>query len=232
MAKQKKDQKRRKERRSSQRISAEIMIEVETKGTRTYRRTANISLGGVGFHAPIPFRQGSQVNLTLRLAGVKRPVPVQGEVVGVDNAGYGNRVKFVDLPDPVKKALEKHLQLFQAPTLIGVPKAPRFSKKSGGNVREGIFIVDIPMSEEYRLRSSEKIIGRDAKHAQIVIPHQSISRRHAVVQLQDGQHVITDLGSTNGIHFKGKQIHSLVLKDGIEFRIGRVKVEYLITKRI
>ena len=44
------------ERRRDERVAAEVMVEVETSGRRTYRRTANISMGGVAFHQPIPFR--------------------------------------------------------------------------------------------------------------------------------------------------------------------------------
>ncbi|RME19840.1 MAG: hypothetical protein D6806_17565, partial [Deltaproteobacteria bacterium] len=41
------------DRRQQRRVPAEIMVEVATSGKRTYRRTANISAGGLAFHQPI-----------------------------------------------------------------------------------------------------------------------------------------------------------------------------------
>lgn len=211
------------------------MIEVETSGQRTYRRTANISLGGVGFHAPIPFRMGSQLAMTLRLAGRGGSVRVEGEVVGVDDSGRGNRVKFLHLPGHAQDMLDQHLALFNAPTVVGTspfhrPEAPPQPREQ---VREGILILQGgETGQEFRLRSADKVVGRDAGSADIVIDHPTVSRRHAHVYLQNGRHVITDLSSTNGIQFRGKPIRSLVLKDGMQFRIGKVQVQYLVTRAV
>ena len=222
------------ERRKDQRVTAEIMVEVETSGRRTYRRTANISMGGVGFHAPIPFRKGSKVGLTLRLIGREEPVRVIGEVVGVDKKGRGNRVRFVRVPPRAKRILQNHLLLFKAPTVVGVPPAPlppeRTAKKD--RIREGLLIIQDDEGEEFRIRSSDKIIGRDPKSAHIVIDHPSVSRQHAHVYLHHNRHVITDLSSTNGVHFKNKPIHSLVLKDGMVFKVGKIKLQYLVTRTV
>jgi len=222
------------ERRQDQRVTAEIMVEVETSGRRTYRRTANISMGGVGFHAPIPFRKGSKVGLTLRLIGREEPVRVIGEVVGVDKKGRGNRVRFVRMPPRGKRILQNHLLLFKAPTVVGVPPAPLPPEKTAkkDRIREGLLIVQDAEGEEFRIRSTDKIIGRDPKNANIVIDHPSVSRRHAHVYLHHNRHVITDLSSTNGVHFKNKPIHSLVLKDGMVFKVGKVKLQYLVTRTV
>ena len=222
------------ERRKDQRVTAEIMVEVETSGRRTYRRTANISMGGVGFHSPIPFRKGSKVGLTLRLIGRDDPVRVIGEVVGVDKKGRGNRVRFARVPPRARKILQNHLLLFKAPTVVGVPPAPLPPEKTAkkDRIREGLLIVQSDESQEFRIRSSDKIIGRDSKNANIVLDHSSVSRRHAHVYLHHNRHVITDLSSTNGVHFKNKPIHSLVLKDGMIFKVGKVKLQYLVTRTV
>jgi hypothetical protein len=228
------DERRAGERRKDQRITAEIMVEVETSGRRTYRRTANISMGGAGFHAPIPFRMGSKVGLTLRLIGRDEPVRVIGEVVGVDKKGRGNRVRFVRVPPRAKRILQNHLLLFKAPTVVGVPPAPLPPEKTAkrDRIREGLLIIQDDEGEEFRIRSTDKIIGRDPKSAHIVIDHPSVSRQHAHVYLHHNRHVITDLSSTNGVHFKNKPIHSLVLKDGMVFKVGKIKLQYLVTRTV
>lgn len=220
------------ERRLHERVAAEIMVEVETSGQRTYRRTGNISLGGLAFHAPIPFGAGAQVRMTLRLAGRGGVLPVAGQVVGTDETGRGTRVQFVDLTERARQLLISHLNLFEAPTMIGGAALKRPKVAAGlAQVREGLLLVT-GSGVEFRLRSTDKVIGRDPKLADIVIDHQTVSRRHAHVYLQNGRHVITDLGSTNGVHFRQKPVHSLVLKDGMVFRIGRVEVQYLVTRAV
>ena len=229
------DERRQADRRQFQRVAAEIMVEVETSGQRTYRRTANISLGGVGFHAPIPFRLGSQVAMNLRLAGRGGAVRVLGEVVGTDDSGRGTRVKFLDLPTDASRMLEQHLTLFDAPTHIGTSpfKAKPAKAEPALKVREGILILQGKFSGiEFRLRSADKVVGRDAKSADLVIDDPTVSRRHAHIYLQNGRHVITDLSSTNGVKFRGKPIRALVLKDGMVFKIGTVQVQYLVTQAV
>ncbi|MBW2699304.1 MAG: FHA domain-containing protein [Deltaproteobacteria bacterium] len=236
-AESREDERRNEDRREFQRVAAEIMVEVETRGKRTYRRTANIGLGGVGFHAPIPFRLGSQVAMNLRLAGQRGAVRVLGEVVGTDDSGRGTRVRFLDLSNAASDMLEQHLTLFEAPTHIVVSpfkgRQPKPKPEPVMKVREGILILQGEFAgHEFRLRSADKVVGRDAKSADLVIEDPTVSRRHAHIYLQNGRHVITDLSSTNGIKFRGKPIRSLVLKDGMQFKIGMVQVQYLVTRAV
>lgn len=226
------EDRRRGERRRHERVAAEIMVEVETSGKRTYRRTGNISIGGLGFHAPIPFKQGSDVRLRLKLAGRDGQITVKGVVVGTDETGRGTRVKFIDLTDSSKEKLVEHLQLFDAPTMIGRSPFPlRPKNEPSVMVREGLLLCD-SLGVEFRLRGTDKVVGREPTLADVVLSHPTISRRHAHIYLQNGRHVISDLASTNGIHFRQKRIHSLVLRDGMVFKIGRVQVQYLITKQV
>lgn len=223
------------ERRRDKRVAAEVLVEVETTGRRTYRRTANISIGGVAFHAPIPFRKGSQINLTMRLVGRRASIRVEGEIVGVDKMGRGTRVRFSDLPTKARRTLEEHLDLFEIPTQIGVPPSPAHDPRDADKhrVREGLLIVDgDPEGREFRLRSSDKIIGRDPKAADFILAHPSVSRRHAQIYMQNDRHVIADLSSTNGVHFRNKPIHTLVLRDGMIFRVGKVRLQYLVTRAV
>jgi hypothetical protein len=224
------DDRRNAERRRHERVAAEIMVEVATRGQRTYRRTGNISLGGLGFHAPIPFKQGSRVEMTLRLAGRGGAVPVSGVVVGIDETGRGTRVKFVELSTRARTLLIDHLKLFDMPTETGAsPLRRQQIETASSQVREGLLIFQ-KLGLEFRLRSTDKVVGRDPKGADLVVDHPTVSRRHAHIYLQNDRHVISDLSSTNGIHFRHKQIHSLVLKDGMFFKIGKLEVQYLATR--
>ncbi|HUU02317.1 MAG TPA: PilZ domain-containing protein [Myxococcota bacterium] len=227
-------ERRRGERRHEKRVAAEIMVEVETSGRRTYRRTANISAGGVGFHQPIPFARGSSIRLSLTLAGREAAVRVTGEVVGVDKNGRGKRVMFTNLSPATRRTLTAHLELFDVPTKIGRPPGTLPpSGRSRASVREGILIIeDHPDGLEFRLRGSDKIVGRDPHECDFIIDDASVSRRHAHIYLYNGRHVIVDLSSTNGINFRGRPIHSLVLNNGMVFKVGHVRLQYLVTKSV
>jgi len=223
------------DRRQSKRVPAEIMVEVETRGQRTYRRTANIGMGGIAFHTPIPFKQGARISLTLRLVGQDEPMRVFAEVVGVDRQERGVRVRFLSLPAEVRVVLQAHLELFDAPTQVGIPPAPRADDQDlrARRVREGILLVEGGLeTQDFRIRGSDKVIGRDAREADFVIDHPSVSRRHAVIYLQNNRHVVVDLSSTNGITYKGKPIKGLVLRDKMMFRIGTVQLQYFVTKMV
>jgi hypothetical protein len=174
--------------------------------------------------------------MIIRPARADRPIRVTGEVIGVDSTGRGTRVCFLDLSGEAREALEQHLALYREPTRVGnIPMAfDDATAKGGRRVREGILIFDggSEAGREIRLRSADRVIGRDAREVDIVIDHPTVSRRHAHIYLQNGRHIVTDLSSTNGIHFRGKAVRSLVLKDGMVFRIGQVQLQYLVTRAV
>lgn len=57
----------------------------------------------------------------------------------------------------------------------------------------------LPKNGEYFAR-----IGRD-EHCEIVLPFQSVSGEHALLQFKEGAYVLEDLGSTNGIKINGSR---------------------------
>ncbi|MCA9610016.1 MAG: FHA domain-containing protein, partial [Myxococcales bacterium] len=67
------------------------------------------------------------------------------------------------------------------------------------------------------------VLGR-AKPADLVVPEEKLSRKHArFTALEEGVRV-EDLGSTNGTHHKGKRITSVILAPGDSVTLGRVTV--------
>ena len=79
--------------------------------------------------------------------------------------------------------------------------------------------------DRYVIDLSEVVLGR-ASTATVIIedPTRRMSRRHARLDLCDGQFLITDLGSTNGVVHEGALITgSAVMEPDMEFELGGVK---------
>ncbi|RME22138.1 MAG: FHA domain-containing protein, partial [Deltaproteobacteria bacterium] len=145
----------------------------------------------------------------------------------------GTRIRFVDLRPSELQALEQHLELFDEPTQVGIPRVTGRTGQKPKKVLEGLLIVeDDPEGTEFRLRSTDRLIGRDPRQVDFVLNHPSVSRRHAHIVNHNGRHVINDLSSTNGIRFRGKQVRTLVLRDGMVFQIGKVRLQYLVTREV
>jgi hypothetical protein len=71
----------------------------------------------------------------------------------------------------------------------------------------------LPVSKE------EFIIGRGSKTADLPIKDGNISRRHAALIWQGGAWVIKDLGSTNGVEYRGRKIDSKRIEEGDVFQL-------------
>lgn len=72
-------------------------------------------------------------------------------------------------------------------------------------------------------------VGRDAEN-DIVIDDESVSTHHAEIRLEDGRHILKDLGSTNGLRVNGDRAMESVLNDGDLLRFGGVSGNYIGTK--
>jgi hypothetical protein len=63
------------------------------------------------------------------------------------------------------------------------------------------------------------IIGRGSKTSDLAIKDGNISRKHAAVIRRNGVYYIKDLGSTNGIDFKGMRIDNKRIEEGDIFHL-------------
>jgi pSer/pThr/pTyr-binding forkhead associated (FHA) protein len=73
--------------------------------------------------------------------------------------------------------------------------------------------------------SDGDIIGRGADMP-ISIPDVKISTKHAQISRdQQGEFVINDLGSTNGLRLKGKKVAQVTLQPGVELLLGNTLLE-------
>ncbi|MEO0323452.1 MAG: FHA domain-containing protein [Myxococcota bacterium] len=106
------------------------------------------------------------------------------------------------------------------PTFPAPPRSPRLETppplpgpaRRSGRPRERLFILfegkKIPVTKD------EFVIGRGAKTADLPIKDGNISRRHAVIVWDEEGYRITDLGSTNGLEFRGQRIRQKTLAEG------------------
>lgn len=68
-------------------------------------------------------------------------------------------------------------------------------------------------------RDQPTTIGR-ADDSTIVLSDSTVSRRHAVVECRDGDFIVRDAGSRNGILLNGKRVDQAPLRSDDHFRIG------------
>jgi len=75
--------------------------------------------------------------------------------------------------------------------------------------------------EEFELTKSEIIIGRE-EDADLTVPSQAVSRRHARLTRKEDGYVVEDLGSSNGTYINGQKLSGQrTLKSGDQIRLGR-----------
>jgi hypothetical protein len=71
----------------------------------------------------------------------------------------------------------------------------------------------------YPIAKDQFIIGRGSKTSDLAIKDGNISRKHAAVIRRNGTFYIKDLGSTNGIDYKGMRIDNKRIDEGDVFHL-------------
>lgn len=74
-------------------------------------------------------------------------------------------------------------------------------------------------NQRYPIAKDQFIIGRGSKTSDLPIKDGNISRKHAAVIRRNGTFYIKDLGSTNGIDYKGMRIDNKRIDEGDIFHI-------------
>ena len=76
------------------------------------------------------------------------------------------------------------------------------------------------------LHRGENVIGRTID-AEVWIDSDSVSRRHAIIRVDNGTAALEDLDSKNGTWLRGERVREPVaLSDGDEIRVGSVKLVF------
>src|SRR5688500_4054337 len=73
--------------------------------------------------------------------------------------------------------------------------------------------------QRYPVNKDQFIIGRGSKTSDLAIKDGNISRKHAAVIRRNGTYYIKDLGSTNGIDYKGMRIDNKRIDEGDVFHL-------------
>ncbi len=68
-------------------------------------------------------------------------------------------------------------------------------------------------------------IGR-SEESDVFLVDPSVSRTHAVVEVEGAEPVVRDLGSTNGTFVNGERIESRALRDGDELMFGNTRMRF------
>lgn len=97
-----------------------------------------------------------------------------------------------------------------------------YREKSTGRKRWSKISADMELAEQgavYPLECDEILIGRHAS-ADIRLPHMSVSRYHAMLNVTDGKWTITDIGSKSGIYVNGSLVKHKRLRENDIINIG------------
>ncbi len=81
-------------------------------------------------------------------------------------------------------------------------------------------------SERLPIDKDQFIIGRGAKTSDLAIKDGNISRKHAAVIRRNGVYYIKDLGSTNGIDYKGMRIDNKRIDEGDLFHLCDYELKF------
>jgi len=99
--------------------------------------------------------------------------------------------------------------------------APPSAPPSGGYPMSsgGPTLFLIYNGQRYPVTKDQFIIGRGSKTSDLAIKDGNISRKHAAVIRRNGTYYIKDLGSTNGIDYKGMRIDNKRIDEGDVFHL-------------
>jgi len=81
-------------------------------------------------------------------------------------------------------------------------------------------------NQKYPIDKDQFIIGRGSKSSDLPIKDGNVSRKHAAVIRRNGAFYIKDLGSTNGIDFKGMRIDNKRIDEGDVFHICEYELKF------
>lgn len=198
-------------------------------------------------HAVLEKTEGGWMVIDL---GSTQGTRVNGERINKCLLKKGNTVKFGDVPyeilelnEAVPSASAPHVAA--PPTMAegslqplpSIPVAPPVEEECHLSVRAPIntsrFSIglseiksDGSRFEDITVYGSERVIKVGklmSSHA--YIDHESVSRMHAVIEMNGSECVLIDLGSTRGTYINGEQIAKCVLKQGDKIKFGDVSFE-------
>ena len=109
------------------------------------------------------------------------------------------------------------------PTALGSAQMPAISpstpNRADSSVGGGPTLFLMFNNQRFTIDKDQFIIGRGSKSSDLPIKDGNISRKHAAVIRRNGMFYIKDLGSTNGIDYKGMRIDNKRIDEGDVFHL-------------
>jgi pSer/pThr/pTyr-binding forkhead associated (FHA) protein len=99
------------------------------------------------------------------------------------------------------------------------PGRPGLSQVTANSAADQGRLTLVFRGQKITITSNQFIIGRGAKASDLTIKDPNISRKHAAVIFHNGSYYLKDLGSTNGIEYKGQRVDSKRIDEGDVFSI-------------
>jgi uncharacterized protein (TIGR02266 family) len=102
---------RRGDRRRHARVPLDLWVEEESGNELYFRRTGNVSIGGIYFEQTIPHALGTKVRLRFSLPGRADIIEAAGEIVNTPTVkdGLGMGLRFTDVSHEALASLERFL---------------------------------------------------------------------------------------------------------------------------
>jgi FHA domain len=160
------------------------------------------------------------------------PAPVQPQQVANGMGGGGMSAKPRSAPPSSPQAPQPSRRQ-AAPTPGGYQRPPNGNSSPGGPASSpaagpgpgltasggGPTLFLLYNGQRYPVTKDQFIIGRGSKTSDLAIKDGNISRKHAAVIRRNGTFYIKDLGSTNGIDYKGMRIDNKRIDEGDIFHL-------------
>lgn len=99
------------DRRHASRVPLDLWVEEEKGNELYFRRTGNVSVGGIYFEQTIPHALGTRVKLRFSLPGSPDVIEAAGEIVNTPQVkdGLGMGLRFTDVAPAALTQLKKFL---------------------------------------------------------------------------------------------------------------------------
>jgi pSer/pThr/pTyr-binding forkhead associated (FHA) protein len=98
------------------------------------------------------------------------------------------------------------------------PAAPRPPSAPPAPSQAGTLTITY-QGEVFQVNKDRFIIGRGKQTSDLTIKDPNVSRQHAMIEFLSGQYYIVDMGSTNGVEYKGQRVQRKVISDGDTFKV-------------
>jgi hypothetical protein len=125
----------------------------------------------------------------------------------------------VEVPVEVPVESPAETMVYRTPVVPPVP-APAPEREPPREV----FTLSIG-GKPHELAKSRVVLGR-SKEADIRVPDENVSRRHAELRLEDDGYWIVDLGSTNGTVVNGKRVDRACLQEADRITLGSTEIVF------